>query len=62
MYEMQKVMRFHTNLPLETITTLFESTTTQFIYLTPILILSEGSPYILFRSRFRTKLFNAYLV
>ena len=62
MYEMQKVMRFHMNLPLEPTATLFQSTTPQLIYLTSILILSEGSPYILFRSSFRTKLYSAFLV
>ena len=50
------------DLPLEPTATLFQSKTTQLIYLTSILILSEGSPYILFRSNCRTKLFNAFLM
>jgi hypothetical protein len=31
MYEMQKIMRFHMNLPLEPTANLFQSTTTQLI-------------------------------
>jgi len=62
MFEVQKIMRFHMNLPLEPTANLFQSTTTRLIYLTSILILSEHSPYILFRSSFRTKLFKEFLV
>jgi hypothetical protein len=37
-YEMQKIMRFHMDLPLEPTATLFQPTNIQSIYLTLILI------------------------